>query len=255
MIDFVSFLTKQSEVVTFLLLFMRFSGVIAFYPFFTYPTIPNSVKVGLGFFLTIVFFPVATVVQGLDINTLFVAIISELTFGFVTGLILKLVFFVMNFAGELMSFVMGFSMASAFDPSTGTQTPMIGQVLAMLALLIFLSFDGHHLIFLFISSSLVSLPLGEFAISQNILDYLNKSMMNFYVIGFSLAFPLIALSILADIIFGMIMKTNPQFNLLVIGFPIKIMIGFVVFMASLTSLMLVFKREFKSAFDALTVAF
>jgi flagellar biosynthetic protein FliR len=64
------------------------------------------------------------------------------------------------------------------------------------------------------------------------------------MMGFVLAFPIIALSILSDIIFGMIMKTMPSFNLLVVGFPVKIVVSITVLMAILGSFAYIFKREF-----------
>lgn len=251
MFEFLPFLTQES-VASFFLLFIRFSAILAFFPFFSYPTISNSIKAALAFYLTVLYFPaLPTLELNFDINSIMVAVVSELTLGLIAGLILKIVFFVLSFAGELISFVMGFSMASVMDPSTQNQTPLIGQILGLIGLLIFLAFDGHHMILLFIHKSLVNIPLGEFVLSDNLPRYLMRAMANFYMIGFSLAFPILALSLLADIIFGMIMKTNPQFNLLVIGFPIKIIIGFMVFTASLGSLMFIFKREFKTAFEAL----
>ncbi len=251
MMDIIPFL-KEENVLSFFLLFIRLSAVLAFFPFFSYITIPNSVKAALAFYLSVIYFPMIPATNvNFDINSIMIAVVAELTFGFISGLILKIVFFLLNFAGELISFVMGFSMASVMDPLTQTQTPIIGQMLGLLGLLIFLQFDGHHLILLFVYDSLINLPLGEFSFTDNIVRYLNKALANFFIIGFVLAFPILALSLLADIIFGMIMKTNPQFNLLVIGFPVKIFLGFLILTASLTSLFLVFKREVQSAFDAL----
>ena len=51
-----------------------------------------------------------------------------------------------------------------------------------------------------------------------------------------------ALSLLSDLIFGMLMKTMPQFNLLVVGYPIKITIGFAVLIAILAGMMELFKQ-------------
>ncbi len=51
------------------------------------------------------------------------------------------------------------------------------------------------------------------------------------------------------------MKTMPQFNLLVVGFPIKIMVGFVVIIVVLAPIMLVFKREFLEALNHLFLLF
>jgi len=53
----------------------------------------------------------------------------------------------------------------------------------------------------------------------------------------------------------MLMKTMPQFNLLVIGFPIKIMISFAVLIAILASSMLILQGEVKDAFNWLEKLF
>jgi flagellar biosynthetic protein FliR len=76
-----------------------------------------------------------------------------------------------------------------------------------------------------------------------------------FMVGFMIAFPIIALAWLADIIFGMLMKTMPQFNLLVIGFPIKIMVAFVVLIAVLSGSMLILKGQMQEAFNALEMFF
>jgi len=47
----------------------------------------------------------------------------------------------------------------------------------------------------------------------------------------------------------------PQFNLLVIGFPIKIMVAFVVLIATFASTMLLLKGEMLNAFNALEMLF
>jgi len=65
----------------------------------------------------------------------------------------------------------------------------------------------------------------------------------------------VAFSLLLDVVFGMLMKTMPQFNLLVIGFPIKITVSLVVLIATLSSVMLLFKKEFIEAMNHLTILF
>jgi len=47
----------------------------------------------------------------------------------------------------------------------------------------------------------------------------------------------------------------PQFNLLVIGFPIKIMVAFAVLIATITAIMLVLKGQIKEAFNILEMFF
>ena len=67
-------------------------------------------------------------------------------------------------------------------------------------------------------------------------------MINLFTFGFIISFPILALSLLSDLIFGMLMKTMPQFNLLVVGYPIKITIGFAVLIAILAGMMELFRQ-------------
>jgi flagellar biosynthetic protein FliR len=78
---------------------------------------------------------------------------------------------------------------------------------------------------------------------------------NMLRVGFMIAFPIIALVVLSDGIFGMLMKTMPQFNLLVIGFPIKTMLSLGVIIATLTATMLIVKMQMIDAFNALAMFF
>jgi len=127
----------------------------------------------------------------------------------------------------------------------------VSQFLLLLAMVVLLAFDGHHIILIWMVDALKAAPLGGFVLSHEIFDYVINAMANLFVMGFSLAFPIIALSLLSDIIFGMLMKTMPQFNLLVVGFPIKIALSMAVWIAVLGSMMLIFKNEFLAAMRVL----
>lgn len=252
MLDFVHFLTSAS-VVTFMLLFVRMTTLFVFMPFFSSEIISVTIKPAIAFYLTLFFFPLVPVV-GFELtpSNVMLAVIMELLFGFSVGLLLRFAFAALHYAGEQIAFVMGFSMATAIDPQTAQSTPMISQFLTTLALLVFLMFDGHHMILSFISVTLGSISLGGFLLTDTYLEFIMAEASRLFVMGFSLAFPIIALSLLSDIIFGMIMKTMPSFNLLVIGFPAKITVAFVVFIAVIGSMMTVFKNEFLRTFNLLS---
>lgn len=248
MTDFTAFLTDGS-VANFFLLLVRLGGMFVFLPFFNSPTVFVTIKTGFVFFLTILFYPVLQPIGfELNIATMAGAIISELFLGMAVGVILSVIFAMMQYAGELVAFVMGFTMASTMDPQTGTSTPITSQFLNMFAIMVFLVIDGHHTVILFMYDSLNMVPLGGFVFEERYIEYMIKSMTSLFIFGFSLAFPILSLSLLSDIIFGMIMKTMPSFNLLVIGFPIKISIAFIVFMAILSSMVVVFEGQLEKAF-------
>lgn len=219
--------------------------MMAFFPFFSHMRIPMSIKTAMVLFLSIFLFPYATLPDiDLSVVSLVLAIISELALGFIAGLFLLIVFAMLQMAGMQVSFVMGFTMASVIDPQSNISTPLLSQIFTSLALLIMLAFDGHHAMILFMSESLQALPLGSFYPTASVWHYLVQAMSNMFIFGFILSFPIVGLSLLADIVFGMLMKTMPQFNLLVVGFPIKIIVAFIVLAAVLAPMMYIFKQQF-----------
>lgn len=249
--EIVPYLTNDSNVIVFLLLLLRFSGVFAFFPFFDNQMISPSIRGAMIFFMAVLFYPLAHYELGqLSVIDLMIAGLFELMMGFLAGLMLQIVFAMISFSGELMSFSMGLTMASAYDPISGSQRPIVGQLLSMLALLVALSLDFHHIVLQLIAHSLDSVPLGGFVSIESV-EYYIKALGNFFVVGFSMAFPILAIILFSDIIFGMIMKTHPQFNLLAIGFPVKIAIAFVVLIIILPSIYVHFRREIESALFAI----
>ncbi|RAZ51317.1 flagellar biosynthetic protein FliR [Campylobacter hyointestinalis] len=255
--EFVNFL-GQNNVVTFFLLFVRTGALMIFFPFFSHMQIPVVVKTTLAFMLTIFLFPLASLsvdVTNLQIEYLILETFAELMFGLCAGVLLMLVFGAIQLAGEQISMIMGFSMASVIDPQSGMNSPLISNILNFIVLLAFLLFDGHHIILQFIAYSLNFIPLGGFYPDENIVKYTAKGVMNLFLFGFIISFPILALSLLADLIFGMLMKTMPQFNLLVVGFPIKIAIGFVVLAAIISALVKLFTTLMMRVFNDLPSLF
>lgn len=235
--EFANYLTEQN-IITALLLFIRTTALMVFFPFFNHNQIHFTIKTALALMLTIFLFPITPPVNisNLTMQYLVLEAISELFFGLCAGIMLVLVFGVISMAGEQISMNMGFSMANVMDPQSGINSPLMVNSLNIIVLMAFLLFDGHHLILYFVSKSAALLPLGEFTPGSNIASYIIKGVANMFLFGFVVAFPIVGMALLADLIFGMLMKTMPQFNLLVVGFPIKITVAFVILIFVLGSI-------------------
>ncbi|MDP2077641.1 MAG: flagellar biosynthetic protein FliR [Sulfuricurvum sp.] len=245
-------LFSEGRTAAFILLFVRFGSLFMAVPIFSHANIPMSLKAAMAFFFTVVFYDSLPVLQiPTDALTMSVAILGEMLFGLAVGIILQLAYHVITFAGGQISFMMGFSLASAIDPQSGVSMPIVSQFLALVALMILLALDLHHWIILLASASIATVPLGGFMVTPELFQYIMHGMLNMFVVGFMIAFPITALSMLADVIFGMLMKTMPQFNLLVIGMPIKIGVAFLVLMATLAATMMIVASQMQSAYNFL----
>ncbi len=240
------------NVTTFLLLFIRFASFLSFLPIFNYKTIPMIVKAAFAFWLSILFFPITPKVTfEINLFNLFIGILSEVTLAFFVGSALNLVFDILRYAAEQISFVMGFTMANVFDPNADIQSTILSEFFVWVAVLIFFSFGGDHLEIWLVAKSLSHLPLGAIFDIHSFYQFFLDYMYKYFVFGFSLAFPILAISLFSDIIFAMIMKTMPQFNLLVVGFPIKIAIAFLVLMTIIGAMMRVFQKEMIEVFNVM----
>jgi flagellar biosynthetic protein FliR len=247
--ELINYLTPINTV-TFLLLFIRVASFLSFMPFFSYPTITMKAKAAFSLWLTILLFPIVPKVNfEINIINIFLAILFETAFAFFVGTALNLMFDVIKYAGEQMSFVMGFTLANVIDPNSGINTNILGQFFIWIAVLFFLTFGGDHLEIMLINKTLSSLPLGAIFNIHSFYEFFVVYMFKYFLFGISMAFPILAISLLSDIIFGMIMKTMPQFNLLVVGFPIKIGLSFFILIAIVGSLMHVFSDKFVEIFN------
>lgn len=242
----------EGNVANFLLLLLRFSGIVAFFPFFDSRLIPMSVKGAAIFFFVIVFFPL---VPPFDTNITLIEFIlagaSEILLGFLSAFFLQIVFNAIIYAGEILGFSTGMSVSSVYDPISGAQNLIVAQLLSLVALLVFLELDYHHFIFMLVAKSLSIVPLGGFMISENMAIYFIKAFASLFIIGFTIAFPVVGILLLSEIIFGMITRTHPQFNLLVIGLPLKLLIAFIVLIVAIPAMTFHFKEEILLAFKTL----
>jgi len=247
---------SEGRTVAFILLFTRFTALFMAVPIFSHMNIPISIKAAMAFFFTVFFFGAVPPLNiPTDALSLTVAVLGEMLFGLAVGIVLQLAYHVITFAGGQISFMMGFSLASAIDPQSGVSMPIINQFLALMALMVLLVFDLHHWILLYASASISAVPLGGFMMTPSLFQYIMHAMTNMFVVGFMIAFPITALSMLADLIFGMLMKTMPQFNLLVIGMPIKIAVSFVVLMVTLGATLLIVTSQTQDAYNYLEKLF
>ena len=166
--EFLAYLT-EGNVTNFLLLLLRFAGIVAFFPFFENQLINTQIKGIFIFWLTILFIPLVTTLPPTNMTILefIIAGITEIMLGFLASFALQIVFGMISFGGELISFAMGLTIANAYDPVTGAQKPIVGQLLSLLALMIVLALDYHHLFLYFVADSIKEIPLGGFIYSNN----------------------------------------------------------------------------------------
>ena len=161
---------------------------------------------------------------------------QQLLIGLTMGFAMRLVFSAIDLAGTMISNQMGLGFATAYDPQSAAQTAVISEFLGMLALLIFLAINGHLMVIATLGESFVLLPITAGAIaSASWLNIANAGGVIFSS-GVLLSLPVVVALLIANIALGVLGRVAPQLNLMAIGFPITIVLGFSALIVSLSYL-------------------
>lgn len=228
----------QTWVITLLWPLTRILAVIAIVPIFSHTTIPRRVKLGLSVLLTIIIVPTIPPVPQFEVFSLdgLLVLVQQVIIGFAIGFSMRLVFAAVDLAGQLIGLTMGLGFAQFFDPQTHGQSTALNQLLVLLAMLIFLSLDGHLIIVTTMAHSFTTMPIG---LDGAGIDAMQIALWGntIFSAGLMLAMPAVCALLITNMALGILTRTAPQLNLFGIGFPITLSMGFVVVALSLTSML------------------
>ncbi len=207
--------------------FIRFTTFIFLLPVFSIRQVPFMVKAGLGALLAFLVFPEPVPVPVDTFGPWAILILQEFAVGLILGFVVILTFAAVYFAGQLIDVPMGFGLVSVFDPATGTQLPLFSQFYHLLASLVFFAVDGHLWLLQALLGSYDYIPAASWLEMQSTAALMTELGGNVFRLGLQIAIPISGTILLTDVALGMVIRTVPQINVFVIGFPIKITIGMV----------------------------
>jgi len=232
----------------FLVVFARVSGIFSMAPFLGSKNIPPHIKIGLAFFIALIIFPtVGSNYQATAETVLWFyvgIIIKEFTIGLIIGFISYLVFAAIQMAGSLIDVGIGFSIVSVLDPHSGTQMPLTGLFNYLLAILLFLGVNGHHVLITALSDSFKLIPIGAAIPADSVMTHVTNVFTAAFGFALKVALPVIVTLFLVDVAFGVINRTVPQMNVFMVGMPAKIIMGFLVMVLALPIYLIVIQIGF-----------
>ena len=119
------------QIILFSMILMRMSGFVLLNPVLGRRGIPGMIKAGMIMILTIMIYPISEITGRVPVMALelVLCLLKEFAIGYLIGFIMQLFDYVVTFAGSLIDFHMGLSMASVYDPASGAQVALTGSVL------------------------------------------------------------------------------------------------------------------------------
>ncbi|EPH2696767.1 flagellar biosynthetic protein FliR [Klebsiella aerogenes] len=205
---------------------LRILALISTAPVLSEKQISKKVKIGLGGLIAILIAPTlpANAIPIISAAGLWLAI-QQILIGAALGLTMQLAFAAVRLAGEVIGMQMGLSFATFFDPSGGPNMPVLARLLNLLAMLLFLSFDGHLWLISLLADSFHTLPIQSQPLNGNGFLALAQLGSLIFINGMMLALPLICLLLTLNIALGLLNRMTPQLSVFVIGFPVTMTFG------------------------------
>lgn len=230
---------NAAQFYSFFLTIMRVSIVVFMLPFFGAGAIPNSVKAAFCLVLSVSIWPRLSFpgnLLPLDALGLILMMMGELVLGLVLDIIIRFLFAAVMTGGHLVGFSMGFAMMNVLDPMTGTSESVTAQLMYQCTILIFLSMNGHLFLLTGLAESFRLVPPGGLFITPALADSVLKFSGEIFVLAIKISAPVLASLFLVDLALALVSRAAPQMNVLQIGFPVKITVGFLFMTLTLTAL-------------------
>lgn len=234
---------------SFFLVFVRATAFMISAPFFYIRSVPSYTKVGFGFAVAVLLFPVldaSKTVSVLGNGGYLLAVAQETLVGLILGFTATLVFSAIRIGGEFIDLNMGFAMASLFDPASDTRTTLVGQFLYIVAMLLFFLMDGPQSLLLLLSKSYSAVPVAGAVFKPELAGEITGIFSTTFALGLKIAAPIIAVTLISDIALSLVSRTVPQLNVFIMGFPLKIIFGslaLIIFLPYFSNLMEVVLEE------------
>ena len=225
------------QIQTALLILMRITTFFVISPGFSLKGLPNLVKIGLSAGLTFAAYPVTTALASeVTLQVFVVLAMKEMALGLAIGFITKLIFSAIEMAGNFVDFQVGFQMGAVFDPALGVSSSYYGKIYYWLSICIFFITDLHHLVLKTVIKTFQTVPIE----STNLGGFGVEGMVKLYSMVFesalNLAAPLMIVALSTEVVLGLISRTVPQINVLILGMPLKIIASFIFILVLLPSI-------------------
>ncbi len=221
------------NLIIFVLVMTRLSGMIAAAPFFSSIQAPFQAKAILVFLVAFIMYPMVaanasqTITSHLiDLPVLMVMIVKEAAIGAIIGFCANILFIGIQMAGEILSMQMGLSISNILDPVTQQSIPLLGQFYVFIASLTFIFINGHIWLFSSIYESYKVIPINyNLIFTGPLIERIVHFTSQMFSIAFSIIVPIYAVLIITAMILGLMSKALPRMNVFMVALPIKIYIG------------------------------
>jgi len=231
---------------------MRVIGLVLIAPVLGAVFAPARVRVLIAVVLSVAMLPaVQSIPEYSPLSAIgILTVLQEIVLGLAIGFALTLAVEAAVFAGQMISTGMGLSFATVVDPQMGN-IPLLGRLYVIVATLLLLAMDAHLALIDIVAQSYALIPIGSGGIDAGAARYLVDFAQVLFTGAMQLALPSVVAILMVNIAFGVISRAAPTLNLFAVGFPISMLMGFVVLTFAVRGNAPIWTSQFEQALTAI----
>jgi len=216
--------------------FIRIAAMVMAAPIFSANYINTRFRLLIALVITMVVVPTINTpmpqVSAISAEGLLL-ITQQILIGISLGFMLQLLFNAFIISGQVIAMQMGLGFASLVDPQNGQTVPVISQFYLIFVSLIFVSINGHLVLIQVLAESFFTMPLGSGGLP--IESFRDIALLGswMYAAAILIALPAIGSLTMVNLGFGILSRAAPQISPFSIGFPMSIILGFVIMLFTL----------------------
>jgi len=232
----------------------RIAGMLMVAPMFSAGSIPARVRMMLSLTLALAVYPMLSPIADVPPFSLpgFLVGAQQVLIGVAAGFMIQLVFDGVVIGIQTAAMSMGLGFALFVDNQSGAQVPVLSQFHLIIAMLIFMSLNGHILLIEMIIRSFEAWPVGPVGFDRDAAWQVAGYGAQMFSGALKVALPAATAVLIVNLSIGVISRAAPSLNLFAVGFPLTMLTGFVILMATLPALADTLASLLEQAFAAVS---
>jgi flagellar biosynthetic protein FliR len=233
------------------LLFCRIGACLMVMPGFSSPRIPTRVRLFVAIALTLALAPllvgkVQVALEGDSPAVVLGLIGSETLVGAIIGLMARMFFLALQFAGASIAMLIG--LANTPDTMIDEAEPVTGltSLITLTAVVLLFVMDLHWEIVRALVESYTALPVAEPLPDRFGLIKIVDALADSFVLALRISAPFIVYSLTVNLMFGILNKLTPQIPIYFISLPFVLAGGGIILYFTSTEFLQIFITEFSA---------
>lgn len=238
-------------IVPVIAIFARMSVFIYLLPGIGETVIPIRVRLAIAFLMTWIVVPLIAptlALQDLTVSSSALLIGKEAFYGFVLGFTLRLMVFVLQILGNIVSQALSISQVLGEGIATEPNTT-ISTLCMMTGVTLLLTMDLHVEAIGVFYNSYETFPMGRAADFDSTAYWMTHKAMGMFSFGVTLALPFIILNFVYNLMLGFLNRAMPQLMVSFVGMPAITGVGLVLLSVSAGSIFMFWMQEYHTIFD------